>query len=64
MKLYSYACATCAKTVERLVSESEKSIQFCNTCKNKMERVLDYSGLYTIKGNNSASTPPKTKVKK
>lgn len=63
-KSFTFSCTACSRLEDRLVKDSEIDDQRCPICSASMKKLLGYSGLYKIKGDNSASTPPKSKVKR
>lgn len=64
-RYYDYKCNSCSHREERLLGATDdKDSQRCPVCNSYMQRLFNYSGMYTIHGNNSGSTPPKSKVKR
>ena len=65
MPVYEYACKHCGHVGERYLKVSEAEAKMsCEKCGKPAEKILTGFGSYEIRGDNSGSTPPKSKVKK
>lgn len=64
MPIYSYKCQNCEHRQDELrrIDERDEPLA-CEKCGKDTKRVQAPFGSYDIKGNNSASTPPKTTVR-
>ena len=64
MPFYDYRCLECGHDFDVVLSIKDGgSTQKCEKCGGKAEQVIKGIGSYSIKGDNSASTPPKTTVR-
>ena len=65
MPIYAFICKECESHFSRIMKYSELETEKveCETCNSSnVERVITVpSNFYTISGNNSASTRPKSK---
>lgn len=63
MPLYDWKCIKCDHEFEELASSSIHLIQ-CPECGAEADRKVSAAGGYSIKGNNSASVSPRSRVSK
>jgi putative FmdB family regulatory protein len=59
MPLYEFECTECQERFEILVRNDDQQIRCAHCDSDKLQRVLNVFGSYSIKGNNSASQTPK-----
>jgi len=64
MPFYDYRCLECGHEFDVVLSMRDAGTsQKCQKCGGKSEQVIKGIGSYSIKGDNSASTPPKSTVR-
>lgn len=63
--IYEYVCPHCQDAFEEWIHSNSPAKVKCEKCGNSdAERIISTFGMYSIRGNNSASTSPKTTVTK